>query len=163
MRLSPHFTLRELASTGHRSLLEDNSRQAQDSTTIRSLTALCETLLEPIRVHFAAPVVIHSGYRSGALNKTIGGSKTSQHMRGEAADLHVVGVPLRDVWEWVADSGLPFGQLILEGYAAGEPSWLHISLGAPWRDSARCGQVMDAVVDKATGKARYRLVKQVRA
>ncbi len=161
MSISPHFTLSELARTDHRDYLSDNLIMAQAPAIAERLSALALTLLEPIREHFGAPVVIHSGFRMPLLNATIGGSKTSQHMRGEAADFHVVGVPLREVWEWIAGSGLAFGQLILEGYAHGEPSWIHLSLGAPYRDPKKSGQVMDAVVDPATGKARYRLVRVV--
>lgn len=158
-RLSPHFTLRELARTDHRKHADANLAAASEPEVRARLGALASTLLEPIRVHFGKPVVIHSGFRSPALNKAIGGSKTSQHMKGEAADFHVVGVPLREVWEWVARSALPFGQLLLEGYVGGEPSWIHLSLGAPYRDPSKCGQVMEATVDRATGKAVYRPVK----
>ena len=158
MRLSPHFTLREMAGTSHRSLMDANLEESR--SFIDPLRALCSTLLEPVRARFGAPVVIHSGFRGDTLNQAVGGSTTSQHPKGEAADFRVVGVPLVDVWMWIArDSGLPFGQLILEGYAAGEPSWIHLSLGAPWRPAAKCGQVMKASVDPVTRQAKYHMVQ----
>ena len=53
------------------------------------------------------------------------------------------GEDLRDVWEWIwKESGIEFGQLILEGWRDGEPSWIHLSLGEPYRPAHKCGQVM---------------------
>jgi hypothetical protein len=99
-------------------------------------------MLEPLRARFG-PVSIHSGYRSAAVNAQIGGSATSQHMRGEAADLHVAGFTLQAVFDWLRhESGLPFGQIILEGHTPAAPSWIHLSLGEPWRPVATCRQAL---------------------
>ena len=139
MNLSPHFSIEEMTLTTHREYLARN--RAIGGREVEALTALCVTLLEPIRLHFGAPVFVHSGYRCPELNAAIHGSRTSQHMLGEAADIHVAGATLSDVWTWVwRDSGLPFGQAILEGHVAGDPSWLHISLGEPWRPRERSRQ-----------------------
>ena len=137
--LSPHFTLAELIRTDHRGYLDEQAATAP----VEALRALATTILEPIRVHFGAPVVVHSGYRCPGLNAAIGGSTSSQHMRGEAADLHVVGVAHEAVWRWIArDSGLPYGQVILEGVQAGRPTWVHVSLGEPYRPRYRCREAM---------------------
>lgn len=55
----------------------------------RALLALARHVLDPIRVHVGAPVCITSGYRCKRLNSLVGGSPTSQHMRGEACDFTV--------------------------------------------------------------------------
>ena len=162
MQLSPHFSLREMARTDHRRYAEQNLEEAQQPAILRALTAWCNTIGEPLRQRFGRPVVMHSGFRCAPLNRAIGGAKGSQHLRGEAGDLHVSGVGLTEVWHWLSNSGIPFGQLILEGYVGGEPSWVHVSLGAPWRAPSRCGEVMAAEVDQATGRAVYRLVRRVR-
>ena len=109
---------------------------------LRALTVLCATLLEPVRNQFG-PVIIHSGFRSAAVNAKIGGSKSSQHMRGEAADFHCPGATLEHVMRWiVVESGLHYGQVILEGHTAGEPTWIHLSLGSPWRLGSACMQAL---------------------
>jgi len=135
-RLSPHFALAELTRTA------TGLPNTPTAEHLAALTALCSTLLEPVRLRFG-PVSIHSGYRSAAVNAKIGGSPTSQHMRGEAADFHVPGVALETVYRWiVAESGLRFGQVILEGHTVGEPTWIHLSLGEPWRVGSSCRQAL---------------------
>ena len=52
-----------------------------------SAKALAENIFQPIREHFDTPIYISSGFRSEALNEAIGGSKTSQHSKGEAIDI----------------------------------------------------------------------------
>lgn len=136
MNLSPHFTLAELTRT---SSGQPNVPNAADT---KSLVALCSSLLEPIRTKFG-PVSIHSGFRSKAVNEAIGGSKTSQHMKGEAADFHCPAAKLEDIMRWiVTESGLKYGQVILEGHTAGNPTWIHLSLGAPWRLGSACMQAL---------------------
>lgn len=107
-----------------------------------ALGALCTTILEPIRAKFG-PVSVHSGYRSPALNAaTPGASKTSQHSLGQACDLHCPNATLQEVFDWIRfDSKLPFGQVILEGHDAGHPTWVHVSLGKPYR-AGTCGEVL---------------------
>lgn len=95
-----------------------------------ALTALANCTLQPIRDHWGR-VVITSGYRSLQLNVLVGGSDTSQHSQGEAADFHVPGHSNFDVAQWIIENEIPFDQLILEhsldeqGEVTAE--WLHIS------------------------------------
>ncbi|HWI85701.1 MAG TPA: D-Ala-D-Ala carboxypeptidase family metallohydrolase [Sphingomonas sp.] len=92
--------------------------------------AVCERLLEPIRDHFGVPLILNSGYRSRALNRALGSKDSSQHRRAEAADIEMPGGPSNAALAaWIADSGLPFDQLILESYHHGQPrsGWVHIS------------------------------------
>ena len=136
MNLSPHFTLSELTRTS------SGLANVPTDAEVKALEALCATLLEPVRAKFG-PVSIHSGYRGPAVNAKIGGSKTSQHMRGEAADFHCPGATLETVMRWiVTESNLHYGQVILEGHTAGEPTWIHLSLGTPWRLGSACKQAL---------------------
>lgn len=58
---------------------------------IDNLTLLVQKLLQPLRDALKAPIVVSSGFRSQAVNNAVGGSRSSQHMRGEAADIKVSG------------------------------------------------------------------------
>ena len=123
--LSEHLSWREMTTTGHASLQGLNRSSAIPFQI--SLRALCVDLLEPIRAHFGKPITINSGYRCLALNTAIKGSKTSQHMKGEAADFVIVGVDLYEIFEWLKTSKLPVDQAILEGHSPSHPTWIHAS------------------------------------
>ena len=139
MQLSPHFKLEELIHTNTR-YAEENSVLSPEQ--VEKLRVVCATLLEPIRDQFG-PVVIHSGYRCSALNKAIGGSETSQHMLAEACDFHVAGHTLEEVFWWIVkESKIPYGQIILEGPTPSKPTWIHISLGEPYRAKKKSRQAM---------------------
>ncbi len=122
--LTPHFILYEFTRSG--TALQHNLPNTPTAAQVSSLTSLCENVLEPLRQHFG-PIVISSGFRSAAVNKLVGGSSTSQHMRGEAADL-VLGDEERGMrmYEYIRDH-LPFDQLILEPMGAVHPRWIHVS------------------------------------
>ena len=139
-RLAPNFTFGEMVKTNHRVHIEENFQEGR-----RHVSKLAEVaaMLQVVRAHFGAPVLVGSGYRVGSLNHAIGGSVRSQHTLAEAADFGVVGVPLVDVFDWIRlESGLKFGQVILEGIRAGHPTWIHLSLGEPYRDRSRCRQAL---------------------
>lgn len=139
MNLSPHFTFDELTRTGQTALQATNRQDAQ--ACMGALTALATTILEPIRAKFGA-VRINSAFRGPAVNTAVGGSKTSQHMSGQAADIVVPGVALEVVFAWIVkESGLPFGQAILEG-PGGKVAWIHISLGEPYRTREKSRQAL---------------------
>lgn len=141
--LSRFFTLREMCFTAHRAYVD---RNWPPEKLLPALRATC-ALLETVRSWWGEPLIVHSGYRTRALNAAIGGSPRSQHCLGEAADFHIVDVPLEQVWARLrrfrdfVTSPL-FGQAILEGYAAGAPSWIHLSLGPPWRPAEKSGQML---------------------
>lgn len=128
MNVSPHFSWEELTRTGQTALQATNRAEAEQYRA--SLTKLATDLLEPIRAKFG-PVKINSAFRGPSVNAAVGGSKTSQHMRGEAADIVVPAVSVEELHRWIcAESGLAFGQCILEKSAPSKPfTWVHVSLG----------------------------------
>ena len=98
MNLSPHFTFDELTRTSQTALQAKNRAEAQ--AFLPSLTELA-ALLEVIRVHFGKPLKINSGFRGASVNAgTPGSSKTSQHMKGEAADIEIPGVDDAELHRW---------------------------------------------------------------
>ena len=134
MTLTQHFSFEELTRTGQSALQDANRKEAM--VYVERLKALAE-MLEVIRAKFG-PVSVTSAFRGPSVNAAAKGSKTSQHLLGEAADIGC-GASDEDLHKWiVTESGLKFGQCILEQPPG--KSWIHISLGAPWRDPKRCGE-----------------------
>jgi zinc D-Ala-D-Ala carboxypeptidase len=87
MKLTEHFTLEELtASSTAKAKGIDNTPNAG---VIEWLKYGVEHVLEPFRVELGKAVIITSGYRCPKLNKAVGGVSTSQHMKGQAADIQV--------------------------------------------------------------------------
>lgn len=101
----------------------DNTPNAQQTAVLK---ALCDNILEPLRLHFG-PIVISSGFRSQKVNRLVGGVPSSQHMKGEAADI-VVGDKARAtaMFDFIRRH-LDFDQLIWEPVGAANPRWLHVS------------------------------------
>lgn len=58
---------------------------------LNNINALVDNVLDPLRAMIARPIIITSGYRCQRVNELVGGSKTSQHLLGKAADFHVQG------------------------------------------------------------------------
>jgi len=138
MNLSPHFTLEEMTRTGQTSLQAKNREEAQ--SFLPALTELAQ-LLEVVRAHFGKPLKINSAFRGPAVNAaTPGSSKTSQHMKGEAADIEIPGVDDAELHRWICkESGLKYGQCILERPPG--KSWVHVSICGT-RDLKRCNEAL---------------------
>lgn len=98
------------------------------SEILENIRSLCETILEPLRQHAGIPIQLNSGYRCPALNRAVGGSSQSQHLKGEAADIRVPDPQTGEAWfRWMRDH-LPFDQLIKERSSRTSPSfWIHVS------------------------------------
>lgn len=125
MKLSPHFTLAEM--TVSQTAARRGIDNTPDKTVIANLTDLCENVLEPVRNYYKKPVIVTSGYRSKKLNSAIGGSKTSDHCFGYAADFTVQGVSNLEVCDWI-HKNLNYKQLIAEFIpASGFGGWIHCS------------------------------------
>ncbi|MBT3393064.1 MAG: DUF882 domain-containing protein [Elusimicrobiaceae bacterium] len=138
-KLSPHFTFFELTKTANSGFLNQN--RAEALKYLKPLKHLATDILEPIRAKFKKPIIITSGFRCYGLNKSLGSSNTSQHLKGEAADFFIKGIAHNKVVKFlVEDLGFNFGQLILEN--EGNSSWIHISLGTPFRTENKCRQII---------------------
>jgi hypothetical protein len=126
MKLTNNFSLHEMVKS------ETALRRGLDNTPseeiINNLRVLCENVLQPVRDHYARGVKVNSGYRSPDVNAAVGGSRTSDHTKGMAADIEIPGVPNGDLAKYIVDN-LPFTQCILEFYTQGVPDsgWVHVS------------------------------------
>lgn len=147
MLLSPHFSLAELSRTEVRGFPNDPPPSA-----IGNLERLCWNVLEPVRKHFDAPVIVHSAYRSTFVNQAVGGRRFSQHLEGKACDFHVVGVDHISVAKWI-DENCEFDQLILEFVdPTGKKGWVHVS----YDEGRNRGQVLWA--HREAGRSVYEVV-----
>jgi hypothetical protein len=126
MNLSANFTLKELTKSDTATRLGlDNM---PDDEALENLKTLCEMVLQPVRDHFGKSVTVNSGFRSPESNAAVGGSKTSDHCKGQACDLEIDGIPNPELAQWIMDN-LDYTQLILEFYTQGQPNsgWVHVS------------------------------------
>ena len=122
LMLSEHFGVDEFtfsATAQAMGIMNDPS-----SLELADLRFLCREVLEPARKVIGEPIHITSGYRCLALNRAVGGVAQSYHVRGLAADLHIVSDAhasrLAD-----ALNAQPYCDLILVEHAHGA-SWLHV-------------------------------------
>lgn len=126
MNLTANFTLSELTKS------ETALRFGMDNTPaeseIENLRVLCYNVLQPVRDHFARGVKVNSGFRHPLVNAKVGGSTTSDHCKGFAADIEIPGIANAELAEWIKDN-CEFRQLILEFYTPGIPDsgWVHVS------------------------------------
>lgn len=129
-----YFTIKELCkSNSNPSLVV---YPAQGSQIYRNLVRLIETVLDPIREKLGKPITVSSGYRSEKLNNAVGGSKTSAHLLGLAADIHT-GNNSSDnlkIVSTILGNNIDFDQIIIEYptfNTAGDitaAKWIHVGL-----------------------------------
>lgn len=124
-QLSEHFKLSEFTQSG--TARRHKVKNVPGPREVERLRFLCVKSLEPMRRRFGA-IRITSGFRCKKLNALVGGSPTSQHVLGEAADIHTGGRELSEKMFGFAKQNIPFDQLILEHTPAHGIYWLHISL-----------------------------------
>lgn len=117
-----YFTIKELCKSS--TAVQKKIDNSPNSEIINNLENLVKYVLDPLREQYGKPIRVNSGYRCDALNKAVGGSKTSQHRYGLAADI-TAGSKFenRRLFILAQKLNLPYDQLIDEkGY-----SWIHIS------------------------------------
>lgn len=124
-----YFTLAELLKS------DTAKRKGIDNTpsweVVANLQELARDFLDPLRAAWGKAIRVSSGYRCEKLNKAVGGSPTSVHMKGWAADLQVSGsfAKFRDfVVAWVKENGVKFDQLLLERDRKTGAQWIHVGL-----------------------------------
>ncbi len=111
---------------------------------IDNLRRLCVDILQPLRDTTGLPVSVTSGYRPLELNLKIGGSTTSAHMDGRAADFIVNGRTPLDIAKTIRDMELPYDQVIHEF-----GQWVHVGI-SPEEDDVRLQELTAYRDDKGT-------------
>ena len=126
MNLTANFSLHELSKS--ETALRMGFDNTPDEEATENLRLLCEKVLQPVRDHYGKGVKVNSAYRSPESNAAVGGSKTSDHCKGMAADIEIPGVANADLAQFIMDN-LNYTQLILEFYTPGIPDsgWVHVS------------------------------------
>lgn len=152
MKLSDNFSLHEF--TKSQTATRHSIDNTPSMTEILNLTSLCESVLQPVRNNFMKPMIISSGFRCKELNTKIGGSATSQHVVGQAADIEVLGISNLELSDWIHHN-LNYDQLILEFYNEKEgphSGWVHVSF-----DKTNNKHEYKEAYKNEQGQTRYRL------
>jgi len=143
MNLSHHVTRAEFEYSP--TAMKHGISNKMNAEQIEKAKLVCANCFEPIRAYIKKPIKVNSGFRSLLLNKKIGGSKTSQHLKGEAMDLDLHD---RKLFNWIIDN-VDFDQLIYEFGTDTQADWFHIS----YSQGKNRKQVLRAV--KRAGKTVY--------
>ena len=93
-----------------------------DPKVLDNMLELIVNVLQPLRDKLKKPIIITSGYRCKNLNTLVGGASNSQHLYGQAADFVVPNMTVKQVFDFVKNSGIEYDQLINE-----YNQWTHIS------------------------------------
>lgn len=127
MKLSKNFTLSELTYSSTANANKVNN--TPDRWELENLKKLCNEVLQPIRDKWDDSIFINSGFRNPIVNRLVKGSTSSQHLKGEAADI-TVGSKSRNkklfdmIVQMIENEEITVGQIIDEK----DYSWIHISL-----------------------------------
>lgn len=116
-----HFTIGELCASS-----TADARGIKNTPMLQetgNLKALADNVLDPLREWYGKPIYVNSGYRCPQLNRMVGGKPTSQHLKGEAADITAGSKEEnRKLFAYIR-ANLTFDQLIDEK----DFSWVHVS------------------------------------
>lgn len=123
--MAKYFTMAEMLRSDE--AVERKIHNEPNHDEVRRLNALMDYCLDPIRALWGKPIEVISGYRCPALNRAVNGKPTSQHLRGEAADITTGTLENnRKLFDLIQASGIEFDQLIDES----NYRWLHVSYKA---------------------------------
>ena len=111
MQLSEHFHLSEFVRSQTADAMGWTNNPPPEA--IRRTQMLCLRVLEPIRQRINCPIIVTSGYRSLKLNQAIGGSETSSHIYGAAADIYAACMDASELKDVILKTVPEFDQLYL--------------------------------------------------
>ena len=153
MKLSNNFSVKEVTKSNTAKRYGISNEPTIEH--LENLKAIALNIFQPTRDYFKKPIHVSSGYRSKALNKKIGGSKKSQHSKGQAFDLdaHTFGgLTNKELFDFISEH-LEFDQIIWEFGTYEEPDWVHVSYVS---EGINRGESLKAY--KANGITRYKYI-----
>ena len=152
MKISTHISKKE----GIRSItaLRLGIDNTPGDTELQNMKLIAEKVFEPLRDFVDGPIRINSMFRSQDLNRAIGGSRKSQHCKGQAIDIDdTFGVmPNSAMFNWIKQN-LSYDQLIWEFGTQDNPDWVHVSYVNPESNRNRCLQAY-----RENGKTKYKVI-----
>jgi hypothetical protein len=153
MKISDHITYAEAihSQTAKRKGIDNTPNPNQ----IEAIKLLAEKVFEPLREWVGGPIKVNSFFRSPELNTAIGGSKTSQHCKGQAIDIDdVYGYKTNsEMYHWIKEN-LSFDQMIWEFGTDTQPNWVHVSYVSEENNRNRC---LKAYKDDM-GRTKYKTI-----
>lgn len=127
-KISKHISYKE--ATRSNTAIRKGINNTPDGDQLIAMKLVAEKVFEPMREHFGKPIRINSFLRVSALNVAVGGSKSSQHCKGEAIDMDGLnGLTNKEIFDYIKNN-LDFDQLIWEYGTDKEPDWVHVSYSA---------------------------------
>jgi len=153
MKISDHITYAEAihSQTAKRKGIDNTPNPNQ----IEAMKVLAEKVFEPLREWVGGPIKVNSFFRSPELNTAIGGSKTSQHCKGQAIDIDdVYGYKTNSDMDYWVKENLNFDQMIWEFGTDTQPNWIHISYVSEDNNRNRC---LKAYKDDM-GRTKYKTI-----
>jgi len=138
------------SQTAKRKGIENTPNEEQ----LASMFTIAEMIFQPLRAWVGGPIKINSFFRSPELNRAIGGSKSSQHCKGQAMDLDdVYGHKTNAEMYMYIKENLDFDQLIWEFGDDKNPNWIHVSYVDAQKNRNRCLKAY-----KDNGKTKYAVI-----
>ena len=152
MKISDHITYAEAihSNTAKRRGIDNTPNPTQ----VENMKLTAEKIFEPLRKFVGGPIKVNSFFRSSELNTQIGGSKTSQHCKGQAIDIDdVFGYKTNaEMYNWIKEN-LDFDQMIWEFGTDMNPNWVHISYVSEEDNRNRCLKAY-----KDDRKTKYKII-----
>lgn len=127
MRISEHISYSEAVKS--QASVRNGFRNEPDAAQLQCMIDVAEAIFEPVRTHFGVPIAVSSFFRNIAVNAVIGGTKHSQHTKGQAIDIDADvygGISNREIFDFI-QCNLEFDQLIWEFGDDDNPGWVHVS------------------------------------
>ena len=148
--ISKHISYKE--ATHSNTALRRNLDNTPNDEQLKRMEEVAENLFEPLREWVGGPIKVNSFFRGKAVNTAIGGSRTSQHMKGQAIDIDdTFGHKTNAEMYYYIKDNLDFDQMIWEFGDDKNPNWIHIS----WV-SHRPNRKKLTIAYKENGRTRYK-------